>query len=197
MAHVFQVDHEVTTSGSNEYVEIRFPNHVTITQVNIGGGGAFNATIYNRALTGSALTVESILESPDGDCWVILRYGVKHNYQVGDTVTIASSAVVGYNTSHVITQIQNSGEFITDQSFSAEDRNSSATATLAMPAATLPKYEVMPLTAAVSNVVRNTNPYNFVSKQKDLISVNEPQGKLYLLLSAAGTYYVSLRGEHT
>lgn len=190
---VIQVDQTATIAGA-AYVEVNFPTPATIEQVIIAGSSGFNATIYNRAITGPAIAVQSILEDPDsGDTRFILE--AVHNYQVGDTITVAAADTAGYNTAHVVTATPNSQEVITDQTHTADENPSPATMTLAVLAVLQPAFEVLELTAAVSNVVRFNGTRIFSTQQRDLINTVRPQGKLYVLLSDADTYTISIRGH--
>jgi hypothetical protein len=193
MSRVIQVDKTATTAGA-EYIEVDFPSPANILQVIIAGSSAFNATIYNRAITGPAIAVQSILEDADsGDTRFILE--AEHNYQVGDTITVASAATGGYNVAHVVAAVPNSQEVITDQTHTADENPTAATMTLAVLAALQPAFEVLELTAAASNVVRFNGTRIFSTQQKDLINTVRPQGKLYVLVSDADTYTISIRGN--
>jgi hypothetical protein len=195
MSKPVQITKTVTTAGTGVYVPLDFPSPAVIMQVIIATDGGFNATLYNRELVGALKNVQAIIDNGSGKARIILDENVAHNFQVGDTVTVASSGVVAYNVNHVVTVVPNNSEVHTSVNYTVDDNPSDATVKLNLPAADHPAYEVLELTAAVSNVVRWTGWRVFRSEQKDLDSLHRPLSRLYLLLSAAKTYVISIRGD--
>lgn len=158
--------------------------------------GTFTVTAYNRKFTGSAKSINRILNDGNAKTKIVFEPTTPHDLRVGDQVTVASSSVAGYNTLHVVTAVVDSLTVVTNQSYSADGRG--GTGTLNIQTAQQALYEVIGNFASASNIAR----FDAADAGDAALMVNQdppgPVGALktiYLKVSATGTYWVTIGAE--
>jgi hypothetical protein len=169
------------------------------------GTGAVAVDIYNRAFTSAAANIKEIVN--DGNNFTKLLLWDSMLVRVGDVITVASTAVGGYNSNpptvvHRVTAIlpdqalQPDGvrTIVTSVAYSAD--SAGGTATLAIPAAE----------QTLSHVTDQLTGTTTVEKDLDVSWMNNdplPNAntgiarKIYLKFASADTYRVSLMGLAT
>lgn len=180
-------------SGASVY-EISSPNRAILTKmvvINTAGTGTATASLYNRAFTSDAIDLTAQISSDDAKVILKSTYPVMLPFAVGDTVTVASSSVGGYNTSHIITDRIDQYSVKTNQNYSA--LGSGGTATLAVPAVDKNLYLIAQATAVAGVAVFEGSSWVVLASADAL-----PKGqsvktnKLYLDAGASGNYRASL-----
>ena len=183
-------------------IELDVPSRTDITRLIITDlvAGAYNATVYNKQLTRDDLDIQSIIEDPEGsgDTLIILDDpttnpgGPPIQVAVGEVLTVASSGVGGYDTDHIVVAVNADGTILTDQTYTADAASGTGTATATVPTVDYPLYEVFPLTAATGGVVRHNDGTDRTFFNHDVDQLLGNTRKLYILISAAGTYKVAV-----
>lgn len=180
-------------SGSAIY-PISCPNRAILTKVvvlNTAGSGSATFILYNRAFTSSAIDLLAQKDDGNGKVLLVSSYPDALPFGVGDSVTVASSSVTGYNTTHRITARNNQYEVVTDQNYSA--LGSGGTATLAIPNAEKPLYKIATATASSGVAVYEASVWNAVaSADPQALGQSVKTNKLYLDAGASGSYRASL-----
>lgn len=180
-------------SGSSIY-EISCPNRAILTKavvLNTAGSGTATFTIYNRAFTSAAIDLNSIIASDGNKTTLVSTYPDQLPFAVGDTVTVASSSVVGYNTTHVVTERIDQYKVVTDQTYTA--LGNGGTATLAIPAGHKPLYALASATAAAGVAVFDGSVWVVLANADSLPAGQSVKtNKIYLDAGASGNYRASL-----
>ena len=178
----------------NKIVRVPFFSRGIVNRLIVVGSGAFNATLYSRAFTTIAADIPAVT-SNGGKLQLLLT--TPHGLRVGDTVTIAGSSEVGCNASHVVLSVESPTVVTLDFDFT------SAPATtgnwrLNIPSTDWPLYEVCPVQAASSNVVRMHLGYGYQYGNQDVPTIDGQVPKyIYLALSVDGTYQWTVAGTPT
>lgn len=123
------------------------------------------------------------------------RRGVPHiKLQPGDTVTVSGTGTA-YDAAHTVLQVDGDCIVTATAHNSAVDRAASGILTLSIETAATPAHEVIPTTAAASNVVRyESSAGRAVSLTSEILpSVGGP-ANLYFKPSVAGDYYGYIAG---
>jgi len=199
MSQIQEITKRIVVADANVYVPLSIFPRGSINKINVVkvGGGSFTVDVYNRAFAQAAINIVNITN--DGNNKAKIELASEHLAKVGDTLTVASSGVGGYNTAHTVESIVNEFTVVTDQNFVSNVR-AAGTATRTVPSASFPIYEVVPQlsgtatirwpTAAVPTDVR------YFENQDVLTKVSCRRNTyLYLKFSATGTYYLSIAGE--
>ena len=102
MGAMYEKTERVTTTTNPETVSIPFPGRCKIHEIAIVrvGGGAIDATLFNRQLVGSALDVDRITENDDGNIRIILSQGLEQPLHDYDQVTLAAGDAGTYDGNH-------------------------------------------------------------------------------------------------
>lgn len=129
-------NHIVARSVSaNDVVPIPLParnlviNKIVIKQ--LAATDNFTADILNRAVTNPVNRILKILDN--GSTLCLVKFALPHRFRIQDRLTLASTGVAGYNTTHIVTSSLDAYTIITDQAYTADA--SAGTATLIMPLA--------------------------------------------------------------
>ena len=183
-------------------LELDVPSRTDISRLIIteAGSGAYNATVYNKELVRDDMDIQSIIDDPDGsgDTLIILDGPVTNlagppiQVAVGEELVVASSGVGGYDTIHTVVAVNVDGTILTDQTYSADAASGTGTATPTVATVEFPLYEVFPLTAGSSGVVRHNTGIGRSFFNHDVDQLLGNTRKLYILISAAGTYKVAV-----
>jgi hypothetical protein len=119
----------VRSVTADDVVPIPMPaRNLTINKIvikQIGATDNFTADLLNRSVTNPINRILKIVTS-SGKCMV--KFAVPHRFYIEDRLTLASTGVVGYNTTHAVTRVVDPYTVITDQDYSADA--SAGTATL-------------------------------------------------------------------
>lgn len=112
----------------------------------------------------------------------------------GDEVTIAGTGTA-YDATHTVLSVADNVIATNTAYNSAVPASTTGRFTLAVPSAVMPMHEVLPLTAAASNVVRYDNAFGKAASLTAEVkqSVGGP-GNLYFKISVAGSYYGFISG---
>lgn len=200
MARLYERLQYIADHGANEYAEIPFPSRSYIERLVISGpGSGYNATVYNRLVatpTGNEIAIADAIESADGT--VILRptTPLLRYLRVGDNIAVTGTSSGTYDADHVITAISEDGRQITTATtFTADATGGEITLDLSVGAKKL--YELLAQTAATSGVI-STLPdpvWPFVNEDSEHNTYKWTGNALYILLSAAGAYQISIAGS--
>lgn len=177
------------TATANVPIKVGLQNKTVLSQIRAvkEGGGAYNLLIYSRAFAGNAIPIQLIREHNGGSV-TRLEFFEQHELRVGDTVTVASASVAGYNTDHIVTAVPDAYTVVTDQTYSADSRG--GTGTLAIPTAVQPVFEILESTAAGSGVVRWHGERSVVNM--DVVVQRQNPHFAYVVFTADGVYHLVL-----
>lgn len=175
------------------FAVMKCPGRCTLKDVRVveaGGSGTFTLDLYSRAFTGPVTQIEQILN--DGTNHTQLVFNTVYGVNVGDILAITGATNGGYNTSHMVTEVIDDFNVVTNQTFVANDVTASAT--LAIPSSQWPLYKVgATLSGSSSNLIGDPD-VDFINTdpQTNLHNRGYPR-KLYLKFSEAGTFTVQIR----
>lgn len=180
-------------SGASIY-PISCPNRAIISRIvvaNTAGSGTATFTLYNRAFTSDVITMAGQGSHTNGKVVLRTDYPDVLPFDVGDTVTVASSSVTGYNTTHVITDRIDAYKVVTDQNYTADGIG--GTVTLAIPNVHKPLYTIATATA-VSGVATYEPAVWKALVNADALpkGMSVKQNKVYLDAGASGNYRAAL-----
>ena len=184
----------VTSVGTDAFKTIPFLARANIREIAIVklGTGTFTATFYNRAFTSTPAYLTQIISDGAGHCMLCKSVAsVQDLVRVGDVITVSSSVVGGYNTSHRVTAISGSN-YITNVAYSADSLGGQYV--LAIPSAEQIAYQVYTVNPTTSS---NVNTLNILYHNLDPLPNNNSGylHNIYLKLSDADTYRVVIVAE--
>jgi hypothetical protein len=183
----------VTTTGANQIVAVPLPGRCRIDRVGVvrTDGAAFTVNFFNRAFTGPAVPIYQITSTPNGKTVIQLYNPIA--IKVGDVITVASSTVSGYNTSHRVQAILAENLLATDQAFTAA-AGPGGTAALAIPAGEQPLYKA--LATLTGTGAAEALPNLIYVNLDPLLNLNIGVKRyIYCQFDTAGTFKVSFRVE--
>jgi hypothetical protein len=184
----------VVTEGAAT-VALNFPGRSYLSSIIVSqaAGGEYNATAYNRAFTSAAVAVSRVSEGDGGKTLFTLAGELR--LKAGDTITV-SGVHTDYNGTRQIQRVINPSQFVTTQDHTVDVNTTAGTVALAIPTYMQAIYVLFPQTAASSGVATLTaNPRVPFHNQDALTDTGTTAEKLYLTLSAAGTYAISVNAE--
>lgn len=204
----YDKEYTVTTSGTNEVVALNFPGRAEITRIGVVllGGAAFTADFFNRNFTGSPSGVVRAANNGSGK----VRYTLDAYLpvKVGDVVAVAGTSVGGYN---VATQrvaavsrlVYDDGNYRdsvlrenrvidTDAAYTADATG--GTMTLGVPSAEQPLYKAYTQVAGTGSGEQVVSQ-QFVNQDPAPAVNTGVVRKLYVKLSATGTYKIAVRSR--
>lgn len=188
--------YEVTTEESAT-VPLEFPSETVLTAMIISEKekGSYSATLYNHPLSGKAHAVYRADSGPDDK--VQLTIAPFTDLNVGDYVTVANLHA-DYNGAgrRVLAVDDSRTKIVLDVDYDTQVIGGSGTLQPAVPDWVVPIYTVIPQQTASDGIVRVVTPPNVSSQgQNRDTRTHRSSHRLYLQLSAAGTYAISLSGE--
>jgi hypothetical protein len=148
------------------------------------------------ATGGTATLVIGVASSASLRGKVVFTTDVDHVFKVGDTITVAAHSVAGYNASHIVTAVINSNTVLTATAFTTA--GTGGTVVLAVLANNQALFEIVPSTAAASNIVRYEKDYGKPVCSQDVKRGSDNTGLprfAYLKISLAGDFYVAIAGQ--
>ena len=183
---------QIVVADAANYVQIRLPNRRRVTRfIVISSTATFTVDLYSRLFTGPAVNIRDITSGTGGKALITTLSSVK--LAVGDAVTVASSSVGGYNTTHRVTSIVSATSVLTDQNFSAI--GTGGTITLAIPSAEFPLYRLLAQLSGTSNLATyfDTTGFYFVDQEPRVKNfAGDLSSNLVLKFSATGTYRIAI-----
>lgn len=195
----YEREFRVTTTGTDEIAALDYPGRCRLTRIAIvrEGGGAFTVDVYSRAFTSDPVYIARIIDNGDTRCRLVAP-GLA--VAAGDVIAVASSNVLGYNTNHRVTgvdEIWDNGTkltsrletVVTDQPYTAEGVG--GTATLAIPEDEQALYQVCDQIVGTDDeaVVLDAPYMNRDPLLTRNIGVNR---KIYLKFADIATYRVGI-----
>lgn len=148
------------------------------------------------ATGGTATLIIGVLTSSSLGGKLVLTTDVDHVFKIGDTITVANHSVAGYNASHIVTAVINSRTVLTSTAFTTA--GTGGTVVLAVTANCQTLFEVVPQTAAASNLVRYEKDYGKPLFNQDVRRGSDNSGLprfAYFKTSAAGDFNISIAGQ--
>jgi hypothetical protein len=168
---------------------IDFPSDVALTKVTVTGAknNGYKFDLYSRAFTREA---KNLVQIQDVGGAAGLVFAEKHLLKEGDTFTVASNGVGGYNTTHVVVTVVDDYHVISDQVGAATGKG--GTATLAIPSDQQPLYEIIPQQTGSSGVARWAEPHGVPFVNQDPRTPHGAERKVYIKFDTEDVYHVAL-----
>lgn len=208
MSTAYSKQEQITTVGANELVAIPFPSRCKIHRMVIFkvGGGAVDVDLFSRNLASDDIDVERIEDNGSGNTRIWLGPGLELPSYVNDSLTVAGSTTVGYNTTHKVTAVgtiyktphptgnlRDQQNYIdTDQTYTADATGGTVTRALAAGEEAL-WLVVAPLTGTgSSDVLTNADSDEIEFVNRDPIGARNigVNRKLYVRPATAATYVI-------
>lgn len=188
----FYISETFVTTAANQEVGLPIPNRCRITRLTIVGPSTFTAGVFNRHLTSATKDIAVIRAGDGGKLDVITKSPLP--LYVGDTVTLASTGVVGYHTPAKVLAKLADNRFVLD--INHDQDVVTGTAALTLPSGDFPLYRVMGDLSGTSNVALAADLVGVPFDSYEPRPTVDPQvlfGRpLVLRLSEASTYRVSI-----
>lgn len=191
MARPYERIEDFVVADATKVQAMDYPSRVGISKIRITGAknGAYNVTVYTRAFSGAAAALKEILNTSIGKTALIFHE--PHGAVVGDTITVASNTVVGYNVAHLVQEVIDDYTVVTDQTYTVDGFN--GTGTPSIPSARYGNYEFAALKAAdTDHVYRYDEPHGTPFVNGDPLTREAQTQKIYFLFSVTDTYRVTV-----
>ena len=201
MAKPYEREYLLADVEADVVERLDFPSRVCLKRIAAvhASGTQFNLDVYNRAFASAAINIWTITD--DGSTKCLIETKTQLPVKVDDPVTVAGSDVGGYNTTHVITAVDESEvngvrrfRYTTDQTYTAD--GAGGTATLAIAAANQILHAVIAQQTSNASGQLQFFPESiggavtFVNRDPEANLGH--QRYIYLKFSQAGTYRVVL-----
>ena len=177
----------ITTASGKAKLTFKWPHRFAINdRLTVAGSsvGGYNVThiithmlsefevVTDRDYTadatgGTATLIIGVTASETFVGKVMFHTDVPHVFKVGDTITVAGHSVVGYNASHVVTRVIDDNTVVTNTNFTTA--GAGGTVVLAVATNVQANHEVVPSTAAATNIVRYEKDYGKPVVNQDVI----------------------------
>ena len=206
----YELDKYLTTTGSDEVVELDFPGRVEITKISMVGSAAIDLDLFSRRFDSDGEDIHSIVAGTlfggGTGTHIVPRRGVFFPYKVGDSIVVAGNSVGGYNATHIVQEIieaeDQEGTKIqvlrTNQAYSADGTGGDAT--LAVTTAMEEAYRVVDNIAGASpqKVIPASGDNIYYINQDPRPNANiGHKRKLYARIANVGTYRLVIQAVDT